>query len=173
MPISRYALLAPALVLISAGLATSLEAQSRVELGRCTEESKKPSFLPTAANQLSADQFVAKIVEQRIVYQRVTVGLGDQIRGFIFFRAEHSLSSGCTPCSRKTDEGGSRDVGVWRIADPKGVICLRRTGVPSERDREQESCFTFHESGGQFAMQNTGGPGRCLPGNFEIKPPGG
>ncbi len=186
MPLGRFAFLVPALALASAFMAPDPRAQSRVELGRCTEESRRPSFAPTDANRLTANAFQTKIVGQRLVFHRMNIDPPAELRHFLLFRPDGSLAQGCDmrltrglphmirdwrPCGRMTDEGGSRDVGAWRIADPKGLVCIQRAGKPNERDRE--NCFTFHESGGQFAIRHASGLGRCLPGDFAIQPPGG
>jgi hypothetical protein len=90
------------------------------------------------------------------------------------WRADGSFSAACEdrtgaidafkPCMAwGTEATGSREVGVWQIAD--GLLCFRPLRIRSG----QEACLSVHRAGGRYVAKLVNGPGSCLEGEFLFK----
>lgn len=169
-----------ALAFALTALLAAAESAAQTSLGACTDRSMSPSFPPTDANRLTAAEVKARIMGRPWHYSRRDAKNNVNLRFESIMRHDGSFATKCEwyretnrysiagwiPCTGVTDTGGSRDVGTWRQADPKGVFCTTgRTGTAMSEDY----CYSFHHSDGRFVLKPISGRYYCSPGDFEVR----
>ena len=165
-------------LVLLASAAAAAPATAQTPDGRCKEASMRPAFPPTDANRMPANRVMAQLFDKRIVYYRINQDSSD-IRLGIIFRGDGSFSVSCEwrarggpasqlrdwqRCTGTTDAGGGRDVGTWRVADPKGIFCTSRVG----RSRAEE-CWSIHGEADKHVVKPVSGVYSCWAGNIGVE----